>query len=67
MGSKIDAQSDGAEKAVLDIRRAIRRHLSAEDKVRIVIAGLRGEDSWPTCVARKGSTRTSTIAGPRTF
>jgi hypothetical protein len=45
MGSKIDAQSDGAEKAVRDIRRATRRHFSAEDKVRIVIAGLRGEDS----------------------
>ena len=28
-----------AEKAVRDIRRATRRHFSAEDKVRIVIAG----------------------------
>ncbi len=45
MGSKIDAQSEAAEKAVRDIRRATRRHFSAEDKVRIVIAGLRGEDS----------------------
>src|SRR5580704_15159694 len=45
MGAKIDAQSDEAEKAVRDIRRATRRHFSAEDKVRIVIAGLRGEDS----------------------
>src|ERR1700739_3504193 len=45
MRSKIDAQSEEAEKAVRDIRRATRRHFSAEDKVRIVIAGLRGEDS----------------------
>ena len=45
MSAKIDAQSDAAEKAVRDIRRATRRHFSAEDKVRIVIAGLRGEDS----------------------
>jgi co-chaperonin GroES (HSP10) len=36
MGSKIDTQSDEAEKAVRDIRRATRRHFSAEDKVRIV-------------------------------
>jgi len=27
MGSKIDAQSDGAEKAMRDISRATRRHL----------------------------------------
>jgi hypothetical protein len=45
MGSKIDMQSDEAEKALRDIRWATRRHFSAEDKVRIVIAGLRGEDS----------------------
>ena len=42
MRSKIDAQSEKAEKAVRDIRRATRRHFSAEDKVRMVIAGLRG-------------------------
>src|ERR1700739_3670530 len=45
MRSKIDAQSEEAEKAVRDIRRATRRHFSAEDKVRMVIAGLGGEDS----------------------
>ena len=28
-----------------DIRRATRRHFSAEDKIRIVLEGLRGEDS----------------------
>ena len=28
-----------------DIRRATRRHFSAEDKIRIVLDGLRGEDS----------------------
>lgn len=30
---------------VKDIRRATRRHFSAEDKIRIVLDGLRGEDS----------------------
>jgi len=30
---------------VKDIQRATRRHFSAEDKVRIVLEGLRGDDS----------------------
>ena len=30
---------------VKDIRRATRRHFSSEDKIRIVLDGLRGEDS----------------------
>ena len=34
-----------AEKAVRDIRRATRRRYSAEEKIRIVLEGLRGEDS----------------------
>ena len=67
MGAKIDAQSDEAEKAVRDIRRATRRHFSAEDKVRIVIAGLRGEDSVAELCRKEGSTRTSTTGGPRSF
>ena len=54
MGSKIDTQSDEAEKAVRDIRRATRRHFSAEDKVRIVIAGLRGEDSVAELCRKEG-------------
>jgi len=34
-----------AEQAVKDIRGATRRHFSAEDKIRIALDGLRGEDS----------------------
>ncbi len=34
-----------AEQTVRDIRRATRRHFSAEEKIRIVLEGLRGEDS----------------------
>src|SRR2546429_8654806 len=33
---------DSAEKTVRDIRRATRRHHSAEEKIRIVLEGLRG-------------------------
>ena len=34
-----------AEKVVKEIRRATRRQFSAEEKIRIVLEGLRGEDS----------------------
>ena len=34
-----------ADKPVRDIRRATRKHHSAEDKTRIVLEGLRGEES----------------------
>jgi transposase len=34
-----------AERVVRDIRRATRKHYSAEDKIRIVLEGLRGEES----------------------
>ncbi len=34
-----------AETVVRDIRRATRRRFSAEEKIRIVLGGLRGEDS----------------------
>ncbi len=33
------------ERVAKEIRRATRRHFSAEDKIRIVLDGLRGEDS----------------------
>ena len=45
MRTQVERQSEEAEKVVRDIRRATRRQYSAEEKVRIVIAGLRGEDS----------------------
>ena len=37
-------QKDSAEKAVRDIRRKTRRKFSAEEKIRIVLEGLRGEE-----------------------
>src|ERR1700746_2274253 len=54
MSSKIDTQSEEAEKAVRDIRRATRRQYSAEEKIRIVIAGLRGEDSIAELCRKEG-------------
>jgi len=43
-----------AEKAVRDIRRATRRRYSAEEKIRIVLEGLRGEDSIAGLCRREG-------------
>jgi transposase-like protein len=43
-----------AERVVKDIRRATRRHFSAEDKIRIVLDGLRGEDSIAELCRKEG-------------
>ena len=45
---------DPAEKVVQDIRRATRKRYSAEDKIRIVLEGLRGEDSIAELCRREG-------------
>ena len=43
-----------AGKTVRDIRRATWRHYSAEEKIRIVLEGLRGEDSIAELCRREG-------------
>ena len=43
-----------AEQVVKDIRRATRRHFSAEDKIRIVLDGLRGDDSIAELCRKEG-------------
>ena len=43
-----------AEKAVRDIRRRTRRRFSAEEKIRIVIEALRGEESIASLCRREG-------------
>ena len=43
-----------AEQVVKDIRRKTRRHFSSEDKIRIVLEGLRGEDSIAELCRREG-------------
>ena len=47
-------QKDSAEKAIRDIRRATRRQYSAEEKIRIVLAGLRGESSIAELCRQEG-------------
>ena len=45
---------ESAEKTVRDIRRATRRHHSAEEKIRIVLEGLRGEENISELCRREG-------------
>src|SRR6202522_2410465 len=45
MRQKSGPEKQPAEDAIRDIRRATRRHFSAEEKVRVVLEGLRGEES----------------------
>ena len=53
MKSKQDTKHE-ADKLVRDIKRATRRKFSAEEKIRIVLAGLRGEDSIAELCRREG-------------
>ena len=39
------SKNDPAERTVRDIRRKTRKQYSAEEKIRIVVSGLRGEES----------------------
>ena len=47
-----------SEKVVKDIRRNTRRKYSAEEKIRIVLDGLRGEDSIAELCRREGINQT---------
>ena len=47
-------QPGSAEKTVRDIRRATRRLFSAEEKIRIVLEGLRGEETIAELCRKEG-------------
>ena len=48
------SKKDPAEKVVRDIRRKTRRRHSTEEKIRIVLEGLRGEESIAVLCRREG-------------
>src|SRR3954451_10966974 len=54
MGQKSGPVKEPAEQVVKGIRRATRRQFSAEEKIRIVLTGLRGEDSIAELCRREG-------------
>src|SRR5438270_11462264 len=55
MRQKSGPVKDPAEKIVKDIRRMTRRKFSAEEKIRIVLEGLRGEQSIAELCRREGN------------
>ena len=54
MRQKRENTPESPERTVRDIRRATRRHYSAEEKIRIVLEGLRGEDSIAELCRKEG-------------
>ena len=54
MRQKQRPEKEPAEMVVKEIRRATRKHYSAEEKIRIVLEGLRGEDSIAELCRREG-------------
>jgi len=59
-------KKESVEATVRTIRRVTRKKYSAEEKVRIVLEGLRGETSVAALCRREGSRRTCTTGGART-
>ena len=54
MRHKSGPRGTTSEKAIKDIRRATRKHYSAEEKIRIVLDGLRGEETIAELCRREG-------------
>ena len=56
-----------AEKTVRDIRIATRRHYSSEEKIRVVLEGLRGEDSIAELCRHEGINSNVYYRWPKEF
>ena len=54
MRQKSETQKPTSERIVKDIRRATRKQYSAEEKIRVVLDGLRGEHSIAELCRREG-------------
>lgn len=57
MNKTTGTSKDAADKLVRGIKRKTRKHYSAEEKIRIVLAGLRGEESIAALCRREGIAR----------
>ena len=54
MRQRTQRHQDSAERTIKDIRRKTRKRYSSEEKIRIVLAGLRGEDSIAELCRQEG-------------
>ena len=54
MRQKSGTRKATSEQVVKDIRRVTRKHYSAEEKIRVLLGGLRGEDSIAELCRREG-------------
>ena len=54
MRHRTERHQDAAERTLKDIRRKTRKRYSSEEKIRIVLAGLRGEDSIAELCCQEG-------------
>ena len=54
MRRKNERITDGSDRVLKDMKRRTRRRFSAEEKIRIVLAGLRGEDSISELCRQEG-------------
>jgi transposase-like protein len=61
------ARKSPGEKIVKDIKRATRKQYSSEEKIRIVLDGLRGEHSIAELCRREGISQGIYNNGPRTL
>jgi transposase len=51
---KVSAKQERARRTIRQVRRATRRKFSAEEKIRIILEGLRGEESISELCRREG-------------
>lgn len=54
MRQKTERHQEAADRTIKDIRRQTRRKYTAEDKIRIVLSGLKGEDSIAELCRQEG-------------
>ena len=54
MRQKPSGRQSSSERVIRDIKRKTRKQYSAEEKIRIVLDGLRGEDSIAELCRREG-------------
>ncbi|MGY3238187.1 transposase-like protein [Bradyrhizobium sp. USDA 4472] len=67
MRQKAGPGKASADQVLKDIRRQTRRQYSAEEKIRLVLGGLRGEENISEFVAEKALPPRCITAGRRSF